>query len=393
MSDDVGEAARRRRWRLALGPGGGETAPTDAFEELADRRLDAALADLYPSAPTRRARSAKSALSAARRIALALDELRAVAPPDIVDEARRDAARRIDWPAVLRAMAASEPVDALGAGAGLAPDLTLAGDLALLAQDAAPEVKTAARRCIVRAVDAALASLSPIARAAAAMGASPVSSARHRGGRVDLGRSVAAALARGGATIGPNGDPVLVIERFLAKPRRPRPKELILLLDQSGSMRASIGPAAVAAASLAALPGVGTRLFAFDHRLVDLSDRISDPVECLFGAMLGGGTDIAGALDAAGRALDRPDRSVVVLISDVGDGSGREAIAAAARRLLAAGVDLRVALAIGAEGAMRYDRKMAEQLRAMGAPCAVEPLDAFVARLAAALWRVETGFW
>ncbi len=87
--------------------------------------------------------------------------------------------------------------------------------------------------------------------------------------------------------------------------------QVILLVDQSGSMPDSVIHAAVTAACLWGLPGVRTHLVAFDTDVVDLTADVDDPVELLMKVQLGGGTDIARAAAYGADLVDRaaPARS------------------------------------------------------------------------------------
>ncbi len=73
-------------------------------------------------------------------------------------------------------------------------------------------------------------------------------------------------------------------------------RDVILCIDQSGSMAGSVVYSGVFGAVMASLPAVRTRLVVFDTAVVDLTDKLDDPVEVLFGAQLGGGTDINRAV-------------------------------------------------------------------------------------------------
>src|SRR5262249_35638013 len=73
-------------------------------------------------------------------------------------------------------------------------------------------------------------------------------------------------------------------------------RDVILCVDQSGSMATSIVYSGIFGAVLASLPAVRTQVVVFDTAVVDLSDKLSDPVDVLFGTQLGGGTDINQAL-------------------------------------------------------------------------------------------------
>jgi len=55
----------------------------------------------------------------------------------------------------------------------------------------------------------------------------------------------------------------------------------------------------VMASIFAGLPGLRTSLVLFDTDVVDLSDKVSQPVDVLLSVQLGGGTDITRALGYA----------------------------------------------------------------------------------------------
>ena len=74
------------------------------------------------------------------------------------------------------------------------------------------------------------------------------------------------------------------------------PWEVILCVDQSGSMADSVIHSAIMAGILAGLPAVRVRLVVFDISIVDLSEHAADPVEGLMSVQRGGGTDIGAAV-------------------------------------------------------------------------------------------------
>ena len=96
--------------------------------------------------------------------------------------------------------------------------------------------------------------------------------------------------------------------------------DIIILVDQSGSMINSVIHSAVMAACLWKIPGMRTRLAAFDTSVVDLTADVDDPVELLMKVQLGGGTDIARAVAYARSLIENPSRSIVVVVSDFYEG-------------------------------------------------------------------------
>jgi uncharacterized protein with von Willebrand factor type A (vWA) domain len=110
-----------------------------------------------------------------------------------------------------------------------------------------------------------------------------------------------------------------------------------LLIDQSGSMVDSVIHSAVMAACLWQLPGMRTRLVAFDTAVVDLTADVSDPVELLMKVQLGGGTDIAKAVGYAQSLIANPGKSIVVLVSDFYEGGSEHELVRRVKALVESG--------------------------------------------------------
>lgn len=157
---------------------------------------------------------------------------------------------------------------------------------------------------------------------------------------------------------------------FHARKHRHLPWELVLLVDQSGSMLDSVIHAAVLASVLCGVRTLKTRLVLFDTRIVDLGEQLQDPAETLLGVQLGGGTDIGAALRYAGACLQQPARSLVVLISDFHEGGDPDVLPHEARRLVAGGARLLGLAALDRASQPDYDRGMARRLAACGMPVA-----------------------
>ncbi len=160
----------------------------------------------------------------------------------------------------------------------------------------------------------------------------------------------------------------LVPERLWFWPRRLQelPWEIVILVDQSGSMLDSVIHSAVLATVFSGLRSLRTRLLLFDTTVVDLTDRVGEPVELLLGVQLGGGTDIAGAVAYAARQVRRPRRTLLVLISDFFEGGDADALVASVGRLHAAGVTLLGLAALDDRAEPDYDRVLAGELAAAG---------------------------
>ena len=114
----------------------------------------------------------------------------------------------------------------------------------------------------------------------------------------------------------------IVIEKaiFNSRAKRQLPWDIILCVDQSGSMDSSIIYSAVCASIITQLPAVKLHLFVFDTQVVDLSHLVSDPVEILMTVQLGGGTNIGYALNYAEQRIINPTRTIMVVVSDFYEG-------------------------------------------------------------------------
>ncbi|WPB82064.1 VWA domain-containing protein [Archangium violaceum] len=143
--------------------------------------------------------------------------------------------------------------------------------------------------------------------------------------------------------------------------------QVILLVDQSGSMTSSVIHSAVTAACLWGLPGIQTHLVAFDTAVVDLTREVTDPVELLMKVQLGGGTDIQKAVAYGAGLIESPRRSIVVLITDFYEGGGPDLLVRRVKELCAQGTKVLGLAALEPDATPNYDRDMARRLVDVGA--------------------------
>src|SRR5262249_12426933 len=132
-------------------------------------------------------------------------------------------------------------------------------------------------------------------------------------------------------------------------------RDVILCIDQSGSMAASVVYSSVFGAVMASLPAIRTRLVVFDTSVVDLTDALDDPVGLLFSTQLGGGTDINRALGYCQSLVENPSDTILVLISDLFEGGVEKELLTRAGALVSAGVQFIAFLALSDEGAPSFD--------------------------------------
>jgi Mg-chelatase subunit ChlD len=371
---------RDRRWRLVLGEPGGEGLGAGADLVGDDRTVDRALAELYDAEPGRRRGSGLG--GSAPNVARWLGDIRNYFPSSVVQVVQRDAVERLNLHRLLL-----EP-ELLAA---VEPDVHLVATLLSLGQVMPQEVKATARHVVAGVV-------TEIERRVAQRTRTAVSGAVDRANRtrrprprdVDLGRTIAANLAH----YLPEHRTV-VPERLIGHARRQRSvaREVVLLVDQSGSMAESVVYAGVFGAVLATLSTLKTSMVVFDTAVVDLTDQLADPVDVLFGVRLGGGTDINQAIAYGQSLVTRPADTTLVLISDLYEGGVREEMLRRVASLVRSGVQVIVLLALSDSGAPSYDAENAAALVELGVPAFACTPDAFPDLLAVALERGDVGAW
>jgi uncharacterized protein with von Willebrand factor type A (vWA) domain len=155
---------------------------------------------------------------------------------------------------------------------------------------------------------------------------------------------------------------------FWANEKRYRDWQIIILVDQSGSMANSAIYASLMACIFASLQVLETHLVVFDTSIVDLTPYLSgDPVELLFSLQLGGGTDIAQAVAYGANLVKRPEKCIVVLITDLYEGGDEAALLTRLRALRESKVQVLCLLALE-DGKPVYHKTLARQVAALDIP-------------------------
>ncbi|WBM73729.1 vWA domain-containing protein [Saprospira grandis] len=170
-------------------------------------------------------------------------------------------------------------------------------------------------------------------------------------------------------------------------------KEIILCVDQSGSMGSSLVYSSIFGAVLASLPALRSQMIVFDTEVVDLSAYMQEPVDLLFGTQLGGGTDINKALAYAQKSIRSPQNTTIVLISDLYEGGDSQALLQRLVQLKKTGVQLISLLALNDQGAPIYDRDMAQKFAQLGSPAFACTPQQFPSLIAAALEKKDIHHW
>ena len=153
---------------------------------------------------------------------------------------------------------------------------------------------------------------------------------------------------------------------FFSRIQRRLPWRIILCIDQSGSMAGSVIYSAVMAGILSGLPLIDVKVVVFDTSVVDLSDRVDDPVEILMSVQLGGGTNIGQAMRYCEQLMEDPHRTIMVLVSDFCEGAAPNQMLASCHRFREAGAKLLGLAALDENANPSYDVRMAEMLASVG---------------------------
>ncbi|MDQ3031173.1 MAG: VWA domain-containing protein [Myxococcota bacterium] len=163
----------------------------------------------------------------------------------------------------------------------------------------------------------------------------------------------------------------IIPDRFFFWSRQMRRKEwnVIVCMDQSGSMAESVVYGAVTGAILASMPSLETHVVVFDTEVVDLTEQCSDPVDLLFGVQLGGGTDINRAVKYCQGLVHDPRKTLFLLITDLFEGGNQAELVRRMEDMAESGVRAVTLLALSDSGVPIYDENLAKRLRALGIPC------------------------
>ena len=379
---DPNDDERLRRWRLTLG---GEAQSTTGVRLAgADLARDRALGALYDVDPTRGADPTERSAGlggSAPAVARWLGDIRTYFPTSVVRVMQRDAMERLDLKRMLLEPELLETVE---------PDVNLVGTLISLGRAMPSQTRETARVVIQKVVDDIERRLADALRQSitGALNRSEVTR-RPRPRDIDWDRTIRKNLRH----YQPD-ERTIIPEVLLGHGRRSASaREVIIAVDQSGSMAASVVYSSVFAAVMATIRSIRTRLVVFDTAVVDLTDELDDPVEVLFGTQLGGGTDINGAVGYCQTLVQRPTDTIFVLISDLYEGGVEAELIKRVGSLVSSGVAVVVLLALADTGAASFDRRVAAKLSALGAPSFACTPDLFPELMAAAIGRRDVAAW
>lgn len=360
------------RWKLVLG------SPADADNQIAMSvdygRMDEVLTALYDQQSQERG----AGLGASSpRVSRWLGDIRQYFPSSVVAVMQKDAMERLGLNQMLMEPEILRTVQ---------PDVHLVGLLMSLGRVMPAKVKHTAREVVQRVVqDLEKRLANPLRQAVQGALSRAVRNPRPRYHEINWAATIRANLKHYQPSY-----KTIIPEKLVGYGRRGQAlKEIVLCVDQSGSMASSVVYAGVFGAVLASLKAVRTHMVVFDTAVADLTQDLQDPVDLLFGIQLGGGTDINRALTYCQQLITRPTDTILVLISDLYEGGNSAELLKRAAALKVAGVTFVVLLALSDEGAPSFDRHMAEKLAAMGIPSFACTPDKFPELMAAAIQGKE----
>ncbi len=381
----IDENERLRRWRLVLGKhaqesiGGtsnrGDGAESALILSQRDQGIDRTLEELYDG------ERSGGLGSSSPRVARWLGDIRNYFPTSVVRVMQQDALQRLNLTQMLLQPEMLENVE---------PDVHLVATLLSLNKVIPEQTKETARmvvRKVVEEIERKLAN--PLIQAVRGSLHRATRNYRPRANEIDWQRTIRANLKN----FLPEQN-TIIAERLVGYGhKRASLRDVVLCVDQSGSMAASVVYSGIFGAVLASIHALSTRMVVFDTAVVDLTDDLQDPVDLLFGTQLGGGTDINRALAYCQQVITRPNQTILVLITDLYEGGNRVEMLRRAAELVSSGVQVICLLALSDRGTPSFDQRNAAELAQMGIPAFACTPELFPDLMAAAIQHQDMNLW
>ncbi|MBC7904630.1 MAG: VWA domain-containing protein [Gemmatimonadaceae bacterium] len=361
------------RWRMILG--GRESDGTGAVLSAQETAVDNTMEALYgggksgglgPSSPN---------------VSRWLGDIRTYFPNTVVQVMQKDALKRLNLTQMLFEKEMLENVEA---------DVHLVATLMSLSRVIPDKTKDTARKVVKKVVDELLRKLAqPMQQAVAGSINRSARNKKPRHNEIDWHSTILKNLKH----YQPQYKTIIPETRIGYGRKRTALKDIVLCLDQSGSMGTSVVYSGIFGSVMASIPAIKTKMVVFDTAVADLTEELKDPVDLLFGVQLGGGTDIHGALTYCQQIITRPLDTVLVLITDLIEGGNEKEMRKRAGELTSAGVQVIVLLALNDEGAPSYDHDNAQFFSNLGVPVFACTPDKFPDLMAAALSKQDVTLW
>lgn len=362
-----------KRWRLVLGKETQDELEYTLTKEEAgiDRTLEA----LYNS-------EKKGGLGASSpNVSRWLGDIREYFPTSIVKVMQQDALKRLKLTSMLTEPEMLETI---------VPDIQLVANLMTLGKLIPEKTKATAREVIRKVVDQLMQKLSgPTQQAITGSLNRAARNTRPRHNEINWHETIRKNLKHYQADY----QTIIPEVKIGFGRKRKALKDVVLCIDQSGSMGTSVIYSGIFGSVMASIPAVATKMVVFDTSVADLTEELNDPVDLLFGVQLGGGTDIHKALSYCQQLVTRPLDTVLVLISDLYEGGNEIEMRKKVAQLVDSGVQVITLLALNNEGAPFYDHRNAEFFASLGIPVFACTPDQFPDLMAAALSKQDIAAW
>lgn len=371
------EQERLKRWRLILGRDTEENIGELVGESI---EIDKVLEALYHSENTGK-KGRGSLDGSSPRVHRWLGDIRKYFPVSVVRVLQRDALERLGLQQMLLEPELLEMIE---------PDIHLVASLINLNGVIPSKTKATARIVVGKLVDELMKKLRTKTIQTIQGSINRSSRTNHpKSNDLDFDRTIRLNLKNWQSE-----EKRIIIDRLAGYGRKQRAlHDIVLCIDQSGSMAESVIYSSIFAAVLATIHAISVRMVVFDTAIVDLTDLLSDPVDVLFGTQLGGGTDINQALAYCQQQIARPSNTIFVLITDLYEGGNTEEMIGRAHQLIRSGVNVICLLALSDEGSPSFDEKNAARLAQLGIPSFACTPDQFPNLMAAAINRQNLPLW
>jgi len=364
---------RLRKWRLILGR---QSNPTDDIQLDDDmNRIDQVLEALYDA-------ERKGGLgNSSPNVNTWLGDIRKYFPKSVVQIIQKDALERLGLQQMLIEPELLESAE---------PDVNLAATILSL-NKVMPEKTRASAKMIVRKVVEEIEKKikNPMREAVAGALSRAVRNRRPKHNEIDWNRTILKNLKTYQEDL-----KTIIPEHLVGFGKKSQSlKNVILLVDQSGSMAASMVYAGIFGAVMVSLRSLKTHMVVFDTSVVDLTDVLNDPVELLFSTQLGGGTDINKALIYAEKLIQNPTATILVLISDLFEGGNESEMIKRVATIKASGVSFITLLALNDQGAPSFDSANAGKLASLDIPSFACTPNQFPDLIASAIKKENINQW
>ena len=335
-----------RKWRLILG--GNQNDGTGFRLNELEMHMDKTLEALYDS------NKSGGLGPSSPNVSRWLGDIRTFFPESVVHVMQQDALQRLNLTQMLFEKEMLENV---------VPDVHLVATLMTLSKVIPEKTKSTARQVIRKVVDELLRKLAqPTQQAIMGSLNRSIRNRRPKHNEIDWSTTILKNLKN----YQPEYKTIIPEVKIGYGRKRNSLRDVVLCIDQSGSMGSSVVYSGIFGSVMASIPSIKTKMVVFDTAVVDLTEELTDPVELLFGVQLGGGTDINLALTYCQQIITRPLDTILVLVTDLFEGGDRSGMLKRATELSASGVQLIVLLALNDDGAPGYDHSNAQFFSNLG---------------------------